>query len=707
MTRKRNKAQITGNQSDPTEPEAKDSSRRDFLKGGIAIGAGATVLAPSVLANASEHGNEIEWDYEVDVVVCGAGAMGLSTAIRAHDEGASVLAIDQNFDPGGRMMHSASWVSLGGGDSVQRRDMAGEADEEGFINMKPLFEPEELDDNVELLFKDMTDWSIVDPAGQATYRYNERDLHRAWADNAPLTRDFLKDNYCRFALINGTHSGGGMSRARMASVMLMVGDRTDIKAGTITPEDAGVADPLRSSLFAPNKLRFAADRGNEDAVYGGACIARCLEFSAREKGVSFMLNRQLEKIYREGDNDGAVLGIRARYSPHHDPETGERIESYRSNGNIDERSETINIRARNGVVVATGGHASDPDMRGMYNPGMREPMFVTSGWALLGGDNGISGGADGSGIKAGMRVGAGLAGMMQNLGYHGTWGFKTRLGVRDAHTAQFPGHPSFNLRGAVGFDIGAAGLEHVVVVNQVGKRFYNEMTVAKRTADPKFPGGPKLGTPKAGMAHVPLDWRNCSRDWVKENYNHYSGVDAALAINEGSAAPDYLCGPSWAIFDQEALERAGWDISYPHTADNGYFFQADTLEELAQKIYAGNEYQRMPVRHLVDTIERWNISVDSGTDEEFDRGEAEAPMHRIGTPPFYAGSMLCTWHDSYGGLRINGNCQVVDLDGGVIPGLYAGAEASGGGQQHGLGRATVHGYIAGAHVARGVVRRKS
>ena len=57
-------------------------------------------------------------------------------------------------------------------------------------------------------------------------------------------------------------------------------------------------------------------------------------------------------------------------------------------------------------------------------------------------------------------------------------------------------------------------------------------------------------------------------------------------------------------------------------------------------------------------------------------------------------------NDSYGGLRINGKSQVIDLSGKVIPGLYAGGEVSGGGRQHGIGRATVHGYIAGNHAAR-------
>jgi predicted oxidoreductase len=51
-------------------------------------------------------------------------------------------------------------------------------------------------------------------------------------------------------------------------------------------------------------------------------------------------------------------------------------------------------------------------------------------------------------------------------------------------------------------------------------------------------------------------------------------------------------------------------------------------------------------------------------------------------------------------LRINGKMQVLDTQGAVIPGLYSGGEASGGGQQHGLGRALVHGYIAGGAIAQ-------
>jgi succinate dehydrogenase/fumarate reductase flavoprotein subunit len=56
-------------------------------------------------------------------------------------------------------------------------------------------------------------------------------------------------------------------------------------------------------------------------------------------------------------------------------------------------------------------------------------------------------------------------------------------------------------------------------------------------------------------------------------------------------------------------------------------------------------------------------------------------------------------HDTRAGLRINGKCQVMDLQGEVIPGLYCGGESAGGFNQYGLGRCTAQGYIAGTYAA--------
>ena len=229
---------------DPKLQNEKGLSRREFVKTGAAAGLGAAALLESGVAKAqaSTGAEDVVWDYEVDVVIAGGGCAGLTAAIRARDLGASVLVVDSNYDLGGRMLHSGSFTSLGGGAPVQLRDMKGESDAEGFISIDPVEAPEELDDNIELLFTDITDWSVLDRQGQSPYRYNDRELVRAWAENCPATRQFLIDNYVRFTRINGTHGGGGLSRARGARCFFMLGEKTDIKAGTITAEDAGVAD---------------------------------------------------------------------------------------------------------------------------------------------------------------------------------------------------------------------------------------------------------------------------------------------------------------------------------------------------------------------------------------------------------------------------------------------------------------------------------
>ncbi len=677
----------------PEKTEATGLSRRDFLKRGAVAGVGAAVfggIGTVAAQQQTSNVDEIEWDYEVDVLVAGAGATGLPAAIRARDLGADVMLIDQNFDVGGVMLHSAAWVSLGGGDPIQERDLRGDGDPDGFVTVDPVEPPDALTDDVELLFKDMTDWSVVDRSAQAPYRYNERDLHRGWADNAYDTRTFLMENYVRFGRISGTHGTGGVSRARRAVAILKEGDVTDIRAGTVSTQEAGINN-VSTSHFAPAVMGDGTNVAGPGIRHNGAALARPLEFSAREKGVQFMLNRRMVELIREEPFSGRVIGIKATYTPRMDPDTGARLESYWQDGNIDERRETIYIRARKAVVVGTGGHSGNPEFRSMFYPALRDPYFVTSGWALLGPGRG----RDASGIKAAMKIGANLAGMQQNLSYATTFHVNSRLATRDAYTPMLPGHPTFPFRRSTGFSVPAAARQHLITVNQVGKRFFNELDFVRSPGHAQYPGTGHV--PNPGTAHVATDWRNSRVEWIRESFSRHYGMDAALAINEGSTAPDYFSGPIWAIFDSAAVERAEWNINPPFTDEtNGQFFKADTIEELAEKIYAGNEFQRVPLSFLKETVDKWNAAVDAGVDEEFERGE-DAPMYKIDQGPFYAASQMIIWHDSYGGLRINGKAQVVDLEGDVIPGLYAGGEASGGGNQHGLGRANVHGYIAGTN----------
>ena len=677
-----------------TRPQGEDTealSRREFFTSGAAAGVSATVLAGGGAALAqTSAANSIKWDYEADIVVLGAGATGLVAAIRAKDLGASVLVIDQNFDAGGKMTHSGGWVSLGGGDAIQERDRVG-ADPERMGLTPPRHQPQNLADDPDRLFIDMTDWSVVNSGGMPTYRLNDREVQRAHADNCVATRQLMLDNYVRFARIEGTHQGGGMTRARGARSILKLADVTDIKAGTVSRQDAGSEADERNSLFnsCQDPGLSAANIGAPGWIQGGFALARCLEFSAREKGIRFMMHRHMDEIIREQQFSGRVLGVKASYSPRLNPQSGERLEGYWQNGNIEEKREHIYIRARQAVIIGTGGMIGNKQLRTMMDPRWTEDS-VQYGDSLLGKLNN-----DGSGIIAAMRIGANLAGMMLNNKHHrGSPRIDSVVGTRDRRDALYPGHPAFLFAKARGIAIGDAGWEHVCAVNQVGQRFYNELAFPRsRSGDAKFPPGSD-GTRKD---FTPLDWRNCSVEQIKSQYRRTDAVDAALAMNEGSQPPDYSSGPSWAIFDQAAVDRGGWELRFPFIANppDGSFFKADTLEELARNV-TENEFQRMPLKYLVKTIARYNELAASGKDTDFDKPR----LHRINTPPFYAAIIPIGTNDSYGGIRINGKGQVIDLYGKVVEGLYAGGEASGNGEQHGLGRATVHGYIAGTNAVK-------
>src|SRR5688572_4127059 len=118
-----------GKSRDGRNEEGSALSRRDFVKAGATAGIGAAALSGAVASSApASAAAAAAWDYEADVVVVGGGAVGLTAAIRARGLGATVIVVDQNFDLGGKMLHSGAWVSLGGGDPLQLRDIAGASD---------------------------------------------------------------------------------------------------------------------------------------------------------------------------------------------------------------------------------------------------------------------------------------------------------------------------------------------------------------------------------------------------------------------------------------------------------------------------------------------------------------------------------------------------------------------------------------------------
>ena len=91
-------------------------SRRSFIAGSAAMG--GMMLGVSSSAEAKVPS---KWDFKADVIVVGAGAAGIPAAIRAVEQGLSVLVVDANYDIGGHAIISQGNTLLGGGNAMQQK----------------------------------------------------------------------------------------------------------------------------------------------------------------------------------------------------------------------------------------------------------------------------------------------------------------------------------------------------------------------------------------------------------------------------------------------------------------------------------------------------------------------------------------------------------------------------------------------------------
>jgi succinate dehydrogenase/fumarate reductase flavoprotein subunit len=579
-------------------------SRRNLLKNATVAGAAVAAAGIGAAGEASAQAARppVKWDREADVVVVGAGMTGLPAAIIAREAGASVILVEAEKDIGGHAITSGGNVPLGGGTSTQKKYG--------------------IEDSPDLLFNDLTDWSVVEPNGFPDYRYNDREIIRAFADNSAPTYEWLV-----------THG------------VIFVDKAPDAFGGT----SVGNSVPREMHSAAMNwplvQTGQPADPGVQALMSTGNGLMRPLEAAAKKAGVQLLLEHKMTTIYRQAPNAGRVLGIA-----------------------VTNKGKKLNIRARKAVILGTGGSTGNINFRRMFDPRLTEEYCGLAGmpWSNQ----------DGSGELASMAIGASLWGLYNQTGEFGS--NLTKPGTIGSQYGYvnlrwMPGSPVFDRARASGLMVG--NWQDIIHVNMLGKRFYDE-TGPQFTAndfksiDP-YTQGSYLNA--KNLKYSPNNW-----------------IDAAMAgIGDGHNGG----GPIWAIFDADAVAREKWDPKPPNVdIAGGFFFQADSLAELAKKIVT--KYQRvpMPPANLEATVARYNSFVDSGTDDDFGKPK---PLHKLATPPFYAAWSTPVVHDTRAGLRINANCQVMDMNGNIIPGLYCGGESAGGFSQHGLARAACQGYIAG------------
>ncbi|MEC3947924.1 FAD-binding protein [Sphingobium sp. HWE2-09] len=194
--------------------------------------------------------------------------------------------------------------------------------------------------------------------------------------------------------------------------------------------------------------------------------------------------------------------------------------------------------------------------------------------------------------------------------------------------------------------------------------------------------------------------------------------EAAPYLVFGQAMHAQKITKAWLIGNRRFLRKYGMGLALPapypigHLIRQGYLLQADTIQDLANKI-------GIDVMTLNVTIEEFNHHARDGKDPLFRRGENafDASQGDAGHQPnpnlapleggpYYALALYPGSISSVLGLETNANAQVLSPSGDVMPGLYAiGPDQNtvmrgtypGGGSS--IGPAMTFGYIAAKHMA--------
>ena len=322
--------------------------------------------------------DDIAWSDAADVVVVGWGAAGASAAIEAREQGADVLVIDR-FSGGGASVLSGGVVYAGGGTRYQH--------EAGFEDS---------------------------PEAMADYLRHEVN---GVVGDATLAR-FCRDSVANLQWLERQGMGFGSRIPAYKTSYPADGFYLYYSGNEVVP---AYGDPRRLAKPAPRGHRVVA-KGQSGSAFFGALRQSTLDHGART-----LTQARVRRLVRE-QASGRILGVEVWVLPAGDARTARhkqldalvarwrlyqagraqagRREAARIESEIGERRF---IRARQGVVLSTGGHVFNADLLEQHAPAYR------AGW-LTG-----AAGCDGSGLRLGQSVG----GVGQDLHNISGWRFIT------------------------------------------------------------------------------------------------------------------------------------------------------------------------------------------------------------------------------------------------------------------------------------------
>lgn len=546
------------------------------------------------------------WDQEVDLLVFGAGAGGMTAALVGALEGLQTLLCEKTGMVGGTTSTSGgtTWVP---GTSQSVRAGVPDSVEDAKAFLDSVIGPGRGGDAQRAAFLEAGPKAIDYLEARSEVKFAAATAHPDYLKNHPGAA------YGGRALAPLAFDGRKLGRADFDRVrpprpeFLVLGGmmvtRGDIPFLLSPFKSAGNLRHVLKLLARHGRDRLRYKRGT-NLVMGNALAGRLL-YSLRREKVPILFDTALAELVRDGD--GGVVGALVD-----GPAAGSAVGSANGPGarSADAWSGRRAIRARRGVVLATGGLA--------WNKALRESLFPETARPRSLAPEGNTG----DGIAAALRGGAGLDGKLDSAGL---WMPCSVLKRKDGTESVWP---------HIILDRSKPGL---IAVNRSGRRFcnesdsYHDFVMAMLRANETAPSVP---------SHLV-----CDRSFI-----HDYGIGLVHAGTRNLSS----------------FIEAGYLIEAPtpRTLAGKIGADADAFE---QTVAEHNQYARTGLDEAFGrgTSDLNRINGDPNN-------KPNPCMRPIGPAgPFYAVAVWPADLATSAGLQGDGDGRVLDPEGRPIPGLYA------------------------------------
>ncbi|MFE6921880.1 FAD-binding protein [Nocardia sp. NPDC057663] len=559
------------------------------------------------------------FDEDVDVLIAGSGGGGLTAALKAEAEGLSVLIVEKGPSYGGSTALSGGGIWVPNAPAQRRAGFA--------------LDP----DDVVAYLETITE-GLVDTARLRGYVTKAPEMMEFLENRSRWLEFVWKPGYADYypELPGGSAQGSTINVPPIDLRELGEDESTLLAPLALAPKGIWLG-PKDLRLFYQVRQNWRGKAillkliwrmvrahvfGDRIVTIGQSLVAR-LRLALREHGVPLWLNAPITALHTE---DGRVVGA-----------------------TVDRDGTPVRVRARRGVILATGGFDHDLAWRTAEQP------VVDQDWSF---GNQLS---LGDGIRLGREAGGDTELMDE------AWWFPA---------IQWPG-------GRLQFLLNERMMPAQFMVNGAGERFINE-------AAPYMDfGHAMIDGQKSGVTHIPCWLITDHRSWKRYV------IGGHLPIPKIPLAP---VPTGFTI-------PAAW-------LESGVVKAADSWADLAAQLDVPAEALQYTATRF-NTLAHAGHDDDFGRgDSVYDNyyGDPTLPnpnLHPIGTPPYYAFRVILGDLGTSGGLRTDEHARVLRADGTAIAGLYAvgntsaavmGRSYAGAGAT--IGPAMTFGYIAAEHLTQ-------